>query len=564
MGQARGGKSLTAKQKKELLNRMGKSGGSDLEDASFIITNEELKIIVGDEWYAVLMWIEEHPDKPVVNIFATTSKSARKSIVFAAFLIYLLGKHPWLQGAAARATKDMSSTELITVFQNVRRFLYDEYKIAWATPEIITESKDGIYLIRDRKRKDNQRIPFTSFEELVTKGGFTDTTAFFWEELVDNKFKKKPPTKEDFLDDYNFIATKNKENFITRGKDYYAFPTHFFALNRWDTNHPIIQFQEDHIKWQRVKEWMLVDLVKNNFFVYYVEKANPGWKGFDHSLIVYASKFSNHLLTGNANWLREQKELVAEGKQRNLGIILGDVFEGNVKTNNTYGFGKTFVHKKLPIAPFAVTYGTDRDIHDEIVITPKYLLKFDDIRTLEKYKRPVIAAIAGPQRILKMKGMNLDDTSRAIMIKTWLKRSFLDLQKNSPVPKGKKAVSYLDDDQSVTVADFNIDKDLKKELIVFAKAKKHGSWGIHERQDYMEDARMTGFESTLIGNEVLEREYHICMNKEKEPIRNEDPGANKLNKINSDEYSSYIARGYKHRFPEGFWEFYYEDKKDKL
>ena len=543
-------------QKDDFQKYLSSSTGMSNGDNDFNIDKEAIKKIYGEDWYEIFHWNELHPDEQVNNIIMITAKSVRKTKLVKFKEHTMLAEHKWLEAYDLRRTKDQSMNALVKEHMDTLNLWANEYDTPWMR-DVITKASNKMYFVRDKKRKDNQEINFSSFEAMASLGGFTRPNIFHWEELVDPDSKGKAPSKEEFLYVYDLVNSKNKENFLAFGKNVKDIgASHYFTMNRWDDNHPLIEFAEEVAPWVPVKEWMMEDLEKNNIFAKYVDKAPEGWEELNRSLIVYASKFSNSLLSKNEEWKQKQLDLVATGSQKQLGMVLGDTFEGDFNANKTYSFKEFYTHKSLPKTPNRLSIGIDKDKNEEIVLTPKYLLKFDDYKTQLKYRKTVYASIRGKQVVLPAN----KKTWNGEVYYNLTKQKILEMVKVN-IREIKEVIVYLDDDQKLWIDRFNLDEDMRRERISFVLAKKHGLWGIRERTDYMEQEIPRGFESSLDGNLYLLAEYTRCNNSDSTNMRDEKKGRNKLNKINSDEYSSYVNSFYKNSFPTGFWKWWYN--KDK-
>ena len=549
-------KQHTKKAKELWLKKLKLNTGQSIDGNDFFIPREVLVEALGPYWIQVF---DKAIELGATNILAITSKSTRKTAIVKFIQHYLLAHNNWLQAKDLRRTKELSSAVLMNSHEDALRFWAAEYNLPWIR-DVITRGAGKMYFVRDKKRKDNQEIEFSSFDGIAKEGGFTKALITHWEELVDPNSKGSAPTKDEFLYTYDLINSKNEENFLSRGQKYNQFPTNYFTMNRWDKDHPLIRYAELHAPWQPVKEWMLEDPLNNNFYMQYVEKSEEGWEDLDKTLIIYASKLSNHILIKNEEWKQKQLDLIETGDQQKLGIVLGDVFDGIDKNDNTYTWNEFDVkfHKELPNTPISMTVSIDKDKNEEVPLTIKTLHKFEDNLTLMKYGKPVYAVITNQ--------MKYNPASK----KTWnaeiyyaiIKKQLLEAKKKSPT---KTMNVFLDDDQKLWIDRFNLDPEIINNKIVVIGAKKHGRWNIDLRVEYGEKNIPLGFETFLDNPELryFIHEMKGIVNNDNNGKRDERKGKNKLNKTNSWEYGSYVYSTYAYLFPSGFWEWYYNERTKK-
>lgn len=366
----------TVKAKNAWQDKLRKKTGRETNGNDFLIEDEILFKALGPYWGQVL---KEAIKVGARNILAITSKSLRKTAIVKFIVHYLMARHQWLQAMDLRRTKDQSSTSLIQAHLDALKFWAEEYNVPWLR-ETIQQASFSMYFIRDPKRKDNQKIEFSSFEAMKKVGGFTKPYVFHWEELVDPDSKGQAPTKEEFMYVYDLVNQKNEENFLSAGQKLNQFPTQFFTMNRWDTDHPLIEFAEEHAPWEPVKQWMLEDPENNNFFMHYVDTPNEGWEDLDKTLIVYGSKLANHILVENEDWKAKQLRLIATGEPQKLGTVLGDVFEGTSSSYNAYHYSRSDTITRDEFKKDYAKYATkayisiDLDFSRQIRIRPKYSL----------------------------------------------------------------------------------------------------------------------------------------------------------------------------------------------
>lgn len=548
MKEANYNKRDTKKAKEAWLDKVKKNTGQSVDGNNFFIPREVLENALGPYWTKVLDYAIEVGAK---NVLAITSKSLRKTAVVKFIQHYLLAHNSWLQLKDLRRTKELSSSELMQAHLDVVKFWATEYNVPWMR-DVLTQASGKMYFVRDKRRKDNQEINFGSFDSIAKEGGFTKPFVFHWEELVDPDSKGQAPTRDEFMYVYDLVSAKNEENFMAHGQEIDAFPMHWFTMNRWDKEHPLIEFAEEHVPWEPVKQWMLEDPENNNFFMEYIDKAKEGWEDLDKTLIVHGSKLANHILVKNEKWKQKQLDLIASGDPQKLGTVLGDVFEGTSQADYTYTWDAEDVifHENLPNTPIAISIGIDKDKNEEIPLTMKSLHKFDTADVIAKFKRPVYSVIT--------QEMEFNPSTK----KSWNAEYYYQIIKKQVLSYGSKFIVLLDDDQRLWIDRFNNDQDIKNAKIAFAMAKKHGYWNIDYRVEYGENSIASGFESFLDNPNLryFINEMKSIKNNPNTGIRDERKGKNKLNKTNSWEYTSFQFAPYAQTFPEGFWEWFYNDK----
>ena len=540
--------------------KLRENTGQSNDDTSFEILESAIKKAVGEKWWSVLTWMRNHPDQQVDNILALMAKSTRKTKIVKFWQHYLLSTSKWLHAYDLRRTKELSKDKLIGEHMDALVMWSAEYDTPWIR-DVIQKGSSKMFFVRDKKRKDNQEIAFGSFDGLKGEGGFTKPYIFHWEELVDPDSIGSAPSWETFKYVLNLVNSKNEENFLSAGIDWDKFGAkNFFTMNRWDTSHPLVEFAEAHAPWEPVKELFLDDLVENNFFVHYVGEPKEGWEEMANTLIVYGTKFSNHLLIKNENWLKKQLKYVESGSAYHLGVILGDIFEGDDSKNKLMSFKEqdVYFHHQLPNTPVQMNIGIDIDANEEVPLVVKTLHKFDSGSVILKYGKPVYAIITNKVYLNPSTKKGWNSVKYNNIIRNQL------LNESVSNPSIIKTIStHIDDDKKMWIHPFQRDKELKAHGISPILAKKHGYWGINNRVEYTKNAIPSGFES-FIDNKECRLTLREILSIKKNPhtgLRDEDKGRNKLNKANAWEYSSAIWNVHQKSFPSGFWEWYYGEKK---
>lgn len=564
MGKARlkqvRGKNQDTKEAKENWKLLhDKYSGSTVE-TKFVIPEGATDEWEGYYWEMVLNWRKHHPDQPVVNIIALMGKSTRKSTVFAADVIKRISRESYLYGVGARDTDDRSKSELDELFMNTKNIMVNELNLDFLE-EVFIKGTNTWWFVKDSKRKDNKNIELTSFEKIIKKGGFIKPVISLWDELVNpDATENEIPGKEEFLHNLKLINSKNRENFLAAGADYKAFATNLFAMNRWSPNHPLVMFAEEHFPYNEIEEEFLKDPMNNNFAVKYVGKANDGWKALNETLIVYGTKFSNDMIANDESLVDQLLEDLENGSQGDRGIILGSEFEGVSSPNKVYQFAAEdwYMHSLLPKKPHKIAYSVDYDYNQEISFLKHNLMVFDEEEVIEEFGHKVYAIITEPVNPLITK--NMHQNGKGVFVEEWI----VDKMK-SYVEEGNYEIpvvhAYHDNDQATTIDNYNHEKrhNLKATHNIHSKKPtKHGFWDIEPRVKFMNDAVPKGFVS-LIDNPAakrLKREFYICKVEPGKKSRDERPGKQMLNIINTLEYGVAPWSKYKSKFPTGFWEWW--------
>lgn len=539
----------TKKSKSDWLQKVRENTGKSVSGQSdFLIEDEILFKALGPVWTLVL---KEAILKQAVNILAITSKSARKTAIVKFIQHYLLARHKWLQAKDLRRTKDVSSTELIKAHLSAISFWANEYGLPWIQ-ETITQSATAMFFVRDPKRKDNQKIEFSSFDAMKAVGGFTSPYVLHWEELVDPDSKGQAPDRDTFLYTYNLVNDKNKENFIAQGHGEYLFPTHWFTMNRWDTDHPLIEFAEEHCPWEPVKQWMLEDPVENSAFMHFVDEANHPWEALNKTLIVYMNKLSNHILIQNEEWKERQLKLIATGIPEHLGTVLGDVFEGTKQSLNAYHYTRRDkVAREIFLKDYApyvnkIYISIDLDFSRQIRIRPKYAASKPFVGGAQK------RLIREKPYSLKCDGVSKDGAKTEFYLKqtnALLERILKQIREE--MPHIRRIHLLFDDKKAQWVGRFNY-SDMANPMWFANKVDFDQKWPIKDRPKTFDEAQDTGFLIDIEhpSNEILHKylkkviidETTHSKTKMKIKKRLEKDRDEMVDDMNADEYPIYLER----------------------
>lgn len=530
--------------------KLKKHTGQAIDGNDFYIADEILYEALGPYWGQVLKKAIEVGAK---NILAITSKSLRKTAIVKFIQHYLLSRHAWLQAMDLRRTKEQSSSGLMQAHLDALKYWAMEYNVPWLR-ETIQQASFKMYFIRDKGRKDNQEISFSSFEAMKKVGGFTHPYVFHWEELVDPDSKGQAPTKEEFMYVYDLVDQKNQENFLAAGQELNKFPTHFFTMNRWDTEHPLIEFAEEHAPWEQVKEWMLEDPENNNFFMHYVEETNEGWGDLDKTLIIYGSKLANHLLVKNEEWKQKQLKLIETRDPQKLGTVLGDVFEGTSNSLNAYHYTKTTTitrdEFKEDYAKHVnkVYVSIDLDFSRQIRIRPKY--SASKVVMGDGVPVKVRRLIREKAYAIKCDGVSVDGAKTELYLKqTVRKLELIWKQIREDMPHIRRMYLLFDDNQAQWVGRFNFG-DIRNPFWHANKVDFSKQWKIVNRPKDMDEAQDTGFivdieDPTNVNLHSYLKKVVIDESNKKSKTRQrlEKDRDMMVDDMNSDEYPLYLERG---------------------
>lgn len=547
MKEQKAGKKITAKAKSEWIDKLKKNTGQTTNGTDFLIPEETLEKALGPYWYQVL---KEAERVGAINVLAITSKSLRKTAVVKFIQHYLLAKHEWLNTMDLRRTKDLSSSVLIQSHIDAMSYWATEYGVPWLR-EVIQQAAYQMYFVRDKKRKDNQELEFSSFDAMRKVGGFTKPYIFHWEELVDPDSKGSAPDKDAFFYTYNLVKGKNRENFLAKSKMrvYNTTPTHWFTMNRWDTDHPLIQFAETHAPWEQVKTWMLDDPENNNFFMHYVEKAEEGWESLNKTLIVYGSKLANHLMVQDEDWKSEQLALIESKDPQALGTVLGDVFEGTATSLNAYHYTrKDTVTREEFIKHYSkhVTkayISVDLDFSRQIRIRPKYAVS----KSADVFGNKIHRLVRDRAYAIKCGGVSKDGALTEMYFKqTKAMMEKICKQIREEMPHLSRVFILFDDKKAQWVGRFNFG-DAKNPFWSANKVTFDQIWKIKERPKTMDEAQDTGFMVDIehATNENLHKYLkRIIINESKvSKQRLEKDRDEMVDDMNADEYPLFLEKG---------------------
>lgn len=542
-------KAAKANWNKKLRGATGRgSKGND-----FLITDEILFDALGPVWTEVL---KKAIEVGATNILAITSKSLRKTAIVKFVQHYLLSRHQWLDAQDLRRTKDQSSSVLIKSHLDALTFWATEYNLPWLR-EVIQQASFKMYFVRDKKRKDNQEIEFSSFEAMRKIGGFTKAYVFHWEELVDPDSKGQAPTIDEFMYTYNLVREKNEENFRAKGQmDVYRnTPTNFFTMNRWDTDHPLVEFAERHAPWQPVKEWMLEDPENNNFFMHYVDEVGEEdeFYGLGKTLIVYGSKLANHIFAKDEEWKRKQISLIETGVPSILGTVLGDVFEGTTSVEKAYHYNTVNTVSRDEFKESYAKNATkayisiDLDFSRQIRIRPKYLVSKQFVGgNISRFIRDRAYRI-------KCNGVSSDGASTEFYFQE-TKKKLMEICKQirEEMPHLTRVHLLFDDKKAQWVGRFNFG-DAKNPYWIARKVDFDQKWRIYERPKTMDLAQDTGFMVDIehetndnlhkyLKNVIIDKGSQTNDKKIQKKKRLEKDRDAMVDDMNSDEYPLYLER----------------------
>lgn len=359
-------------------------------------SEEKMDFIFGKCWKEMFDYVKEN-DLELNNIVAITGKDTRKTTVFTMFMWWLMNRFDKLNAFVLRDTILKSQSQMRMQLRKSATISENEYGISGLLDNI-QESTDGVYLVRDKFSKQNQKVEMLSFDSIIELGGFTTNNGypaiFIYDELQNpNSINKEMITKQQFLANYKFISSKNRATEIATGyKIPKWIPRNIFLSNRYIGKYPLNEFAETFLPFydvekedgsitEGVRTWMLKDPMENNFICKYVsqdEADNEGWTELGKTMIVYASKLSNHILRLDKEWEEEQRKLIARGNSEDLAVIIGDLFEGYISARNTYFYTRK---EKVDENKFIESYASgiknvflclDLDFSRQIVLNAKY------------------------------------------------------------------------------------------------------------------------------------------------------------------------------------------------
>lgn len=522
----------------------GKGGGTN----DFLIEDEILFKALGPVWTYIL---KEAIRVGARNILGITAKSTRKTGIVKFIQHYLLARHKWLQAKDLRRTKELSNNVLTQSHLDAMKHWAEEYGLPWLRTTI-TQGAGKLFFVRDKKSKNNQTIEFSSFDGIASEGGFTKPYVFHWEELVDPDSKGKAPSKDQFMYVYDLVNGKNEENFIANGQKLNEFPTHWFTMNRWDTDHPLIEFAEEHAPWEAVKEWMLEDPENNNTYIHFVDQPKPGWEKLDKTMIVYMSKLANHIFCKDEVWKEKQLRLIAAGNPQDLGTVLGDAYEGVDTSLKSYHYSRADSITREEFKTDYAKYATfariviDLDFSRQIRIRPKYTLT----KTINGVA--IHRLIRDRAYSVPCNGVSVDGHKTEVYFQNTLKllvKLCDGIRKE--MPQIKNVIIIIDDKKAQWVSRLNYGAG-HNPFWTARKVDFDQKWPIWMRPKLIDSAQDTGFIIDIKdeSNDELHRSYHkslldegatITKKRKKKPRVEKDRDKN-VDDWNADEYGIYLEK----------------------
>ena len=543
--------------------RLEQETGTTTQETIFEgFTYEKMWEVCGESWTDVIKFGEEN-DVEVKNIVAIMGKDTRKTTVFVIFMWFVMTYYDKMNGFLLRDTIDKATTQMRMQLRKAAALITNEYGIDGFV-ENTKESSDGFYLVRDAKRKDNQKIELLSFDSIVEMGGFTTSNGFpaifVYDELQNpNSAKKAIQAPETFLANYKFIDSKNEA--IELSTDYAMpkwIPRHYFLSNRYIGDHPLNLFAEAHFPFydqieddgtltQGAKSWMLEDPLNNNFIAHYVGEDNvkEEWEDFAKTLIIYGSKLSNYLLRKSKEWEDKQIKLIERGKEEDLAVIVGDLYEGYEESEKAYHYTRkdkiTREVFETNYAPYATAayISVDLDFTRQIRFRPKYALTKDKGFGLKIHR-----FIREKAYKIDCKGLSNDGRL------TWeyQKRANKIIEEiteyiNKTMPQIRKVQILFDDNSANWPKDFNYG-EFKSNKWSAAKMHFKNKWPIPKRPSDMDQAQDSGFMIDIEEhtNTFLHQGLKNVIIKEgsKPSIRVEKTRDAFVDDMNSDEYPLYL------------------------
>lgn len=546
--------------------KIQKDTGINIDETLLKDFNEEkMDEIFGECWGGVLRHAKENKLK-MKNLVAITGKDTRKTTVFIIFMWWLMNKYKFLNAFVLRDTLLKSQSQMRMQVIKGANLIQDEYGISGFN-ETIYQTNDGIYFLRDRNSKRNQKIEMLSFDSIIELGGFTTSNGksaiFIYDELQNpNSINKEVLTKEQFLANYKFIDSKNEGIEISTGEklpDY--IPRHYFLSNRYIGNYPLNIFAEAHFPFydeelengktqEGVKSWMLKDPMNNNFVGKFVGEgeAKEGWEDFENTMIIYASKLSNQILLANKEWKEKQLKLIEKGNKEDLAVIIGDLFEGYVSARNTYFYSKiSEISEEEFIKTHAkginkVFLALDLDFSRQIVMGAKYY--YGEGKEFKIFRDKFT--------ILKCNGVSSDGAkTEKYLHQTWEAILRYCLRIKQMMPQIQQVQLLIDDKKAQWVGRFNQGQYANN----FYKASKitfDQEWKITKRPKDIDMLQDTG---TIIDikHPSIDKLHRYMKESYAEPKsgndtkiifkRIEKANDERIDIINVDEYGAYFAIG---------------------
>ncbi|NQZ29595.1 MAG: hypothetical protein HRT98_04390 [Mycoplasmatales bacterium] len=556
----------TKKAKSNWKKRMASATGIDPEALDFDFDYEDLKLIC-DIWYEVLTFgkgKEEIEDIEIKNIVAIMGKDTRKTTVWMIILWFLLYEYEWLNGFVLRDTIDKAANDMKLQIRKAADLITNEYNTPGFS-EATQEAGTAFFFVRDKERRDNQKIELVSFDSIVQKGGFTTNNGkpaiFVYDELQNpNSKNKEPISKATFLANYKFIDKKNNGIEITTGNKLPKWMArHIFLSNRYVSGHPLNEFSELHFPFydsindngdikRGVKTWMLKDPEKNNFIVSLIteDKIKEGWEDFKNTLIVYGGPLSNILLTKDKDWKKDALAKIRRGKSEDLAYFIGDLYEGYENGDKAYHYTrKDKIDRNVfhtDYAPYAthVSIGIDIDYNRQIRIRPKYFCKksvFLESKLKEVFKYRAVREKASK---ITCNGISRDGAKTERYYQETLNK-IIEITKyiNKWMPNVKVIKILFDEPFANWSGRINAHLRKDKKWIAY-KVDFKQAWPIKKRPAVIDEMQDTGFLIDIddFTNTALHNIYQITMldPKAQDKVRYEYSKDPNIDDINSDEY----------------------------
>lgn len=535
-----------------------------LEEELLSWSEEKMDYIFGECWKEIISYAKEN-NITVKNLIAITGKDTRKTTVWIIFKWWLMNRYPYLNGFLLRDTIVKAKSQMRMQLIKAASLIDKEYGIT-GFEKFIYDGSEGLFLVRDKISKTNQKVELLSFDSIVELGGFTTNNGgpaiFIYDELQNPNSKNKDIiSKDQFIANYKFIADKNEGIEISTNQILPSYiPRHYFLSNRYIDNHPLNLFAEEHLPFydyedangnlvKGVKSWMLEDPLNNNFICMFITKENvrKGWEDLADTCLVYASKFSNMILRANKEWEQKQINLIARGREEDLAVIIGDLFEGYESERPTYFYTRkekisqeNFTYK---VAPFVekVFLCMDLDFSRQIVMSAKYIT--NENGSTKIYRDKIV--------VIKCDGVSPDGAKT----EAYLSRTYNEVIKycvriKNLIPKTNKVSILMDDKKAQWVGRFN-QGVYANNFYTASKITFDQTWPIAERPKDIDFLQDTG-SIVDIEHPSLDALHRYMSGSFSEPVssksgkitykRIEKANDGTIDFINQDEYPMYFIK----------------------
>lgn len=481
-----------------------------------------------------------------------------------------------------------------TLFKEIQKAQFQIKAAGFASKEFRLSINKAVKQVKKSNGNNNPTIIFGSFEGYDDLAGLTPPgnrrfSMVHIEEPV-NMGKQSPSRKEwtsqlsaimDTIDRANRdYISNNHDKIVATGKVINPVKYHL-TMNAWDRDHPEVEDAERYLPEREFIEWVIgidwdsIDrktimenwdkiwarIKTHHTMTRYIKKNDDG--EYIDTLYVRLTKLANpqfHKDWWGDKWdnlsdkmkdqitsiERDIKNAIINKDSYSLAANLGLSFEGTNDNDMTYNvrrFDTCTIEemRENNVSCVGLSMAFDIDVNEQLTLSTTLLVKqsllFDKPRYgLYKYPVKIIKAfgvgdVVNNNNYYIKRMVDAVIETRNTVVKDWNVTNFRFGQ-----------YVYFDDDKKIYIN--SMEQELNAYGLGVFRAKKHGEWGIMQRQDFTQVGLDNGFIINHPDNEILKLRLAACINTVGTRKRNTNTRKNKLHIIDSDEYSNYPFRAF--------------------